>query len=156
MEDTRFSVSIQIMLTLAVHENLEKSESSAKVISDGVNDRCSGLTNSEDLAKLLKTNPTFIRKLVSSLVEQGLVQSIRGQSGGFRLKKEPNKITLSEIYKAATNKKQLISVHNKPTTKHCAVSCAIQRIVCEIAQGIEESTEKYLGKKKLSDLMKTI
>lgn len=160
MEDTRFSVSIQMMLTMAVHDTTNSVPISTKDLAEHNSKietgKCDGLMNSEKFAKLLKTNPTFIRKLFSSLVEHGLVESVRGQGGGFRLKKEPHKITLSEIYQASTQKKQLISVHNKPTTKNCVVSCSIQGIVCEIAQGIEESTNKYLGRKKLSDLMKSI
>ncbi len=95
MVDTRFSVSIQIMMALAYCGEDE-------------------LSSSETLAKSLKTNPTFIRKLVSGLVEHELVQSYRGKGGGIKLAKSPDKISLNDIYLASTGEKRLISIHKKP------------------------------------------
>lgn len=136
MVDTRFSVSIQIMLTLAWHED--------------------ELLNSEMLAGVLKTNATFVRKLVSNLVSRGLVESFRGKGGGIKLAKSPDKISLKEIYIASTEEKPLISCHNKPTMKACAVSCSIQEIIGDVVEGIEASTKSYLSKRTLQDLMKNV
>lgn len=136
MVDTRFSVSVQIMMTLALHSD--------------------ELLNSEMLAKVLKTNATFVRKLVSNLVEAGLVESFRGKGGGIKIARTPSDINLSEIYAAATEQKKLISLHKKPTVKACAVSCCIENVMDEISTGIERSTETYLAKKTLSDLLKKV
>lgn len=136
MVDTRFSVSVQIMMTLAFHSD--------------------ELTNSESLAKVLKTNATFIRKLVSHLVEAQLVESFRGKGGGIKIAKNPKDITLNEIYTAATDEKPLISLHKKPTIKACPVSCCIEGVMDEIVDGIEHSTQSYLAKKTLCDLMKKV
>ena len=68
MVDTRFSVSVQIMVTLAYHSD--------------------ELMNSDLLSKVLKTNPTFVRKLVSKLVEAKLVDSFRGKGGELKLPKQ--------------------------------------------------------------------
>ncbi len=136
MVDTRFSVSIQIMVTLAY--NPEE------------------LTNSEYLANVLKTNPTFIRKLVSRLVEAELIDSFRGKNGGIKIAKSPKDISLKDIYIASANEKTLLATHKKPVARACVVSCAMDSIFCEVVQGIEESTQSYLAKKYLSDLLKTI
>lgn len=136
MVDTRFSVSTQIMLTLAYHSD--------------------EMMNSDALAKILKTNPTFIRKLVSRLVEAGLVDSFRGKNGGIKIAKAPNQISLKDIYIASTNEKTLVSAHTKPAVKNCVVSCAMDTIFCEIVGGIEASTQSYLSKKYLSDIIKKV
>jgi Rrf2 family protein len=136
MEDTRFSVSIQIMMTLAYHQN--------------------ELLSSEALASTLKTNATFIRKLVSHLVSAGLIDSFRGKSGGIKLAKLPNQISLKDIYEASTETKKLLAVHQKPVLKHCPVSCCIEDVVQNIADDIEKTTKQYLSKKYLSDLMKKV
>lgn len=136
MVDTRFSVSVQIMVTLAYHSD--------------------ELMNSELLAKSLKTNATFIRKLVSNLVDAKLVESFRGKGGGVKLAKDPAGITLKEIYLASTEAKTLISSHKKPITKACPVSCSFDDIFCDIVGGIESSTQSYLAKKYLSDLLKKV
>ncbi len=136
MVDTRFSVSVQIMMTLAVHSD--------------------ELLNSDFLSKVLKTNPTFIRKIVSNLVEAGLVESFRGKGGGVKIATPPESINLSDIYAAATERKKLISFHNKPVVKACKVSCCIETVLDDVAEGIEDCTEKYLSKITLQDLLKKV
>lgn len=112
--------------------------------------------NSDTLAKVLKTNPTFIRKLVSNLVEAQLVESFRGKGGGIKIGKSPQNISLKEIYLAATEDKRLISCHKKPTIKACPVSCCIKDVLEDIVEGIEETTQSYLSKKNLQDLMQKV
>jgi Rrf2 family protein len=136
MIDTRFSVSIQIMMTVAHH--------------------CEGLVTSEELAKVLDTNPTFVRKVVSRLVEAELITSFRGKNGGVQLAKRPNEISLKDIYLASTEEKPLINVHNKRVLKTCSVSCCIEDVLDEVVGGIEASTQNYLAKKTLGDLMKKV
>lgn len=136
MVDTRFSVSVQIMMSLA-HNKDE-------------------LINSEYLATVLHTNPTFVRKLVSKLVEANLVASFRGKGGGIRLARTPDKISLKEIYLASIEDKPLMSVHQKPVIKACSISCCIKEVLDDIVTGIEDSTQKYLANKYLSDLMKKV
>lgn len=136
MVDTRFSVSTQIMVTLAYHSD--------------------EMMNSDSLASVLKTNPTFVRKLVSRLVDAGLVLSFRGKNGGIKIAKSPTQISLKEIYLASTNEKTLVAAHSKPVARACAVSCAMDTIFCEIVSGIETSTQAYLAKKYLSDIVKKV
>lgn len=136
MVDTRFSVSLQIMVTLAYNSD--------------------ELVNSDYLAKILKTNPTFIRKLVSRLVEANLIESFRGKGGGIKIAQTPQTISLKDIYLASTNDKPLISSHKKPVLKSCPVSCSMDSIFCDIADGIESSTQSYLANKYLSDLVKKV
>ncbi len=136
MVDTRFSLSVHVMMTLAY----SKEE----------------LVNSEYLAGVLKTNPTFIRKIVSRLVEAELVESFRGKGGGIRIARPPDEISLSEIYSAAVEEKCLVSTHRKPVFKNCPVSCCMDEILDDIVDGIEDSTKNYLSKLCLSDLLKKV
>ena len=137
MVDTRFSVSLQIMVTLAAHES-------------------DGLCNSQDLAKVLKTNPTFVRKLTARLVEGGLIASFRGKNGGIRLARTPKEIGLDEIYCVSMSEQPLLKTANKPVTKACKVSCAMNRIFCDVSSGIENATKSYLAKRNLSDILRKI
>lgn len=136
MVDTRFSLSVHVMMTLAYHKD--------------------ELVNSEMLAGVLKTNPTFVRKIVSRLVDGGLVESFRGKGGGVRIAKSPTEISLSEIYSAAVEEKCLVSTHKKPVMKSCPVSCCMEDVLDDIVVGIETSTKGYLSRMHLSDLMKKV
>jgi Rrf2 family protein len=136
MIDTRFSITIQIMTSLAYGEGK--------------------LLSSEELALVLKTNPSFIRKLVAKLVEHDLVVAFRGKGGGIKLAKAPDKISLKEIYIASIDNKPFIFSHNKPIVKACPVSCSMAEIFCDIVKGMEDSTLHYLSKYYLSDLVDKI
>lgn len=136
MVDTRFPVSVHIMVSLAYHQN--------------------ELMSSDQLAKVLKTNATFIRKLVSKLVEAGLIESFRGKGGGIRISKDPAAITLKDIYLASLEEKPMLCTPNKPITKACPVSCSMQEILCGIVNGIEANTHTYLDKMTLSVLLKKV
>lgn len=136
MVDTRFSLSIHVMMTLAYQKD--------------------GLVNSEYIAGALKTNPTFVRKIVSKLVDAGLVESFRGKGGGIRIARAPAEITLDEIYAAAVDEKCLVSTHKKPVTKSCPVSCSMSDILGDIVEGIETSTKSYLSQMHLSDLLRKV
>lgn len=136
MVDTRFSVSVQIMTSLAFHEG--------------------ELSSSDTFANILKTNPTFIRKLIARLVQAGLVESFRGKGGGIKLGKPVNEITLRDIYLAVMEDKPLISTHQKPAHKSCLVSCSMTEILCDVVGGLEETTLSYLSKQRLSDIVTKI
>ena len=136
MVDTRFSLSVHVMLTLAYNKD--------------------ELVNSEYLAGMFKTNPTFVRKIVSRLVEADLVQSFRGKGGGVKIARSPTEIKLSDIYAAAVDEKCLVSTHKKPVSKSCPVSCSMDGILEGIVAGIEDTTKNYLSKLHLSDLLKKV
>lgn len=135
MVDTRFPVSVHIMTSLAYsHPNL---------------------VSSEILAAGIKTNPSFIRKLVVSLSAAGLVESVRGKTGGIRIAKKPKDITLDEIYKAVTDT-TLMAVPSKSPAKSCAVSCGMGDILCKISQEIEQHTLNLLAKKNLDQILRQL
>lgn len=136
MVDTRFSMSIHIMTELAFQPDM--------------------MSSSDVLAKSLKTNATFIRKLVSRLVEAKLIESYRGKGGGIKISRRPDEISLKDIYLASMDEKCLVSTHNKPVIKSCPVSCSMTDILDHVVAGIETTTKSYLSKIYLSDLMKKV
>src|ERR1700748_2951841 len=123
MEDTRFTVSIHIMTSLAFQQLL------------GEGGACTS-QNSNILAEGIKTNPAFIRKLMAKLVKAGLVESKRGKAGGVSLAKPAKDISLKEIYLAAQDG-TLVSSHDKAPAKHCPVSCSMKKILHEVVEGVK-------------------
>ncbi len=136
MVDTRFSVSIYIMVSLAYRKN--------------------ELTNSTELAKVLRTNPTFVRKIVSRLVEAKLVESHRGKGGGVKIARDPRQISLKDIYVASMDDKCLFSSPDKSAYKACKVSCSMATIFGSVFKGIETSIQDHLEKTSVGDLVKKI
>lgn len=52
---------------------------------------------SAELARTVSAPPNYLGKLLRQLARQGLVESQRGKSGGFRLARDPATITLLDI-----------------------------------------------------------
>ncbi|MFC8075066.1 RrF2 family transcriptional regulator [Streptomyces sp. NPDC057307] len=90
MLDVRFSSALKVMLLLGHAE-----EEDSPVLS------------STQLARSLDTNPSLVRKLMVPLVQDGLVTSIKGRSGGVRLGRPAGRITLGEIYRSSIGDKPL-------------------------------------------------
>jgi Rrf2 family protein len=133
--DTRFPVSLHIMTGLANSQP--------------------NLVSSEQLAVSIKTNASFIRKLVVSLSNAGLVESVRGKAGGIRLTKNPKDITLDQIYKAVTDN-ALMHVPDKTPNKSCEISCGMGDVLCKISQEIEATTIKQLSKRNLAEILNQV
>lgn len=135
MLDTRFSVSIHILTALAFNRGSQM--------------------NSEQLAQSIRTNPTFVRRLMARLTQAGLVESKRGKSGGVQLSRCPDQITLKEIYEAAQDRPLLDRVEKSPE-QSCPISCSMGKIIDEVFEGVEENVVQHLGKIKLSQLVSKI
>lgn len=132
MVDTRFPVSVHILTALAYNQP--------------------NLVSSEQIAFSIKTNASFIRKIVVDLAAAGLVESVRGKAGGVRLAKNPKDITLDQIYKAVSGS-ALMAVPNKAPNKQCSIACGIGDVLCKLSRDIEDNTIKQLSKKNLAEIV---
>jgi Rrf2 family protein len=112
--------------------------------------------SSIELARSLKTNPAFVRRLVRRLVEAGLIQSSRGKGGGITLARPPKEITLKDIYIASLQDKQLVCLPKKSPKISCPVSCSMTDVLAKIVNGIENSTQKYLAEITLEQIVNSI
>lgn len=83
MADSRFPTALQIVISVAVNGEVDSR------------------TTSASLALALDTNPSFVRKTVAELVKAKILASTEGVSGGLRLAKPPEEITLAMIRKVA-------------------------------------------------------
>lgn len=111
--------------------------------------------SSESLAQSVNTNPVVIRRLLSQLTKAHLVSTTRGKAGGVKLAKEPQMITLKDIYMALSPSNNM-GPRDKAPHKDCAVSCSMHSIMTTVSEGTQKATLKYLDSQKLSDLIKKI
>ncbi|WP_448956122.1 Rrf2 family transcriptional regulator [Labrys neptuniae] len=58
-----------------------------------------GLT-SDEIGKMLNTNPVVVRRTMAGLREQGYVTSEKGHGGGWRLARPLDQFTLADVYAA--------------------------------------------------------
>lgn len=66
--------------------------------------RSDKLVNVNQIAELTSSSRHHVAKVFQRLVKEGFVNSNRGPSGGFSLKRAPGEITFLEIYEAIEGK----------------------------------------------------
>lgn len=64
---------------------------------------------------------SFLEKLAEHLRRAGFLEARRGQDGGYRLVKEPKKITLKELIDVFEEPKMMRCMHSPHPEKYCAL-----------------------------------
>ncbi|HEU0301350.1 MAG TPA: Rrf2 family transcriptional regulator, partial [Longimicrobium sp.] len=76
---------------------------------------------SERMASSVNTNPVVVRRIMGSLRNAGLVSVQPGVGGGAQLAREPEDITLLEVYRAVEEKEELFAMHSSEPCRHCDI-----------------------------------
>ncbi|HQP03979.1 MAG: Rrf2 family transcriptional regulator [Bacteroidales bacterium] len=104
--------------------------------------------NATEIANISESSRHHVAKILQRLVKSGLISSVRGPSGGFRLKKSADIITLLEIYEAIEGKIALTSCpfdHEKCVMGKC--------ILQQIANKVSDDFVRYLSETHLNTVL---
>lgn len=107
--------------------------------------------SSEIIAGSVNTNPALIRRLLSMLAEAGLTTSQLGAGGGALLAREPEDITLLEVYHAV-DEAQLFALHREQPNPACMVGRQIQGVLTGIVGDAQQAMEASLAARTLADV----
>jgi Rrf2 family protein len=107
--------------------------------------------SSEIIAGSVNTNPALIRRLLSMLAEAGLTTSQLGAGGGALLAREPEDITLLEVYRAV-DEAQLFALHREQPNPACMVGRQIQGVLTGIVGEAQQAMEASLAARTLADV----
>lgn len=112
--------------------------------------------NSEQIANSVGTNASYIRKLTTRLSKAGIIEGHRGISG-FSLKKEPQDISLLDIYKAImeTDTMHLFDIHQNPNDA-CIVGHTIQPVLGDMFHDMEQKTAQSLNSMSLANCIQNM
>lgn len=134
--NTNFTVAVHIVLCI---EFFNKSQ---KVTSDFI-------------ASSTNTNPVIIRKILKKLQDANLVQTKAGVGGSF-LAKEPQCISLLDIYKAVADEqnktRSVFNFHSMPNPK-CPVGSKIHKVLDAPLASAQKMMEDELGKTSIKMLL---
>lgn len=112
--------------------------------------RQGNLTSSLDLEKDLGIPRPFLRKILQSLQKNKILESAKGNKGGFLLLKNPNKIFLSEIIEIFQGKIDFSQCLFKKKICPDVGTCPLRKEI----KGIEKSVSSRLNKVTIASLMK--
>ncbi|PRC92301.1 Rrf2 family transcriptional regulator [Solimicrobium silvestre] len=132
---TRFAVAIHILSNIAMHPGQA--------------------VRSEDIARSVNTNPTVVRRILSTLADVGLTHAQMGQGGGNLLAKPANKITLLDIYQAV-EEPQFFALHRSKPNPACYIGHNITPVLEEEFDRITKALEHSLAKTTLADIVKNV
>lgn len=129
MINTRMSVAIHILALIAINPKL----------------------SSDQIAESVTTNPVVIRRISSELKKAGLLTSRAGVSGSS-LTRDPEQITLLDVYQAVHLEKELFSIHEKPNP-NCPIGKKIQGTLDVAFDSVQQAMENELNNKTLREVI---
>ena len=132
LSNTHFSMAIHVLVALAYNEG--------RVVS------------SEDLARTVGTNPSFLRGLIGDLRDAGLVETRLGKGGGALLARRPAKITLHDVYRA-TEERPAVTTHVCDGNSPCPVARNMEELLAAVSARLERAVTGELKKITLAALL---
>ena len=103
-----------------------------------------------DIAKRLKKSEKYLEAIVSLLSKGGLVQSLRGKGGGYRLVREPEAYTVGEIIRQTEGEFHLVSYGAKEVQETPSYSKTIG-----VWSGLQKTVQDYFDGITIKDLVDT-
>ena len=101
-----------------------------------------------EIAQRMSIPKSFLAKILQRLVREGIVESIRGMKGGFRLLRQPDEITLLEVFTAMQGVAPVNTCAIDKRRCRMSPSCAVHSIWAEIRSDVE----RRLSSQKISSL----
>ena len=122
---SRFTVAVHVLALMAI----EKKEEA---------------TTSGYLARSASTNPVVIRRILAMLGKAGLLTAQPGTSGGVRLARSPETITLLDVYRA-TEKGEIFSFGTREPNPHCICGRSLEPVMQNVFRQAEQAMEQSLS-----------
>lgn len=107
---------------------------------------------SEQVAESVNTNPVVIRRILCELAESQLVVSQTGAMGGSKLARQPEQITLLDIYHAVESP-GVFSLHRHPPSRNCPVGVNIGTVLNDVLDEVDSAVERVLANITVKDVV---
>jgi Rrf2 family protein len=107
---------------------------------------------SERIAASVNTNPVVVRRIVGALRNAGMVTVQPGVGGGAMLAREPDDITLLDVYRAVEDGDELFSLHPSEPSRSCNVGGNIRDVLRPIFCTAHRAMEAVLAKVSIADV----
>jgi DNA-binding IscR family transcriptional regulator len=110
-----------------------------------------GPVTSETLAKIMRTNPVVIRRILAGLRERGFVNSEKGHGGGWQLACDLNTVTLHDIY-LTLGAPAIFAIGHRSEAPGCLVEAAVNTVMNQALREAEASFLARLSEMTVAEL----
>lgn len=100
---------------------------------------------SAELAVHLQSEATLLRRILATLVKGGILETREGRDGGYRLRRDPDTITLAEVYSVLQVSDPLFFGIKETTGTH-TFGQEMNSIFCELTTEMDRSLLEVLGR----------
>lgn len=111
---------------------------------------------SSDIAKRIGVNASKLRKILSMLVKNNIVESSQGASGGFILRKGVNELHLQEIYCAIEDRKAFHFNVAKSKGGYLSDTSKLNNFFLDLFADIQVEIEEKMRKLTLKSVLEKI
>jgi Rrf2 family transcriptional regulator, cysteine metabolism repressor len=119
---TRTRYGIRAMLEIALHDGVKPVD-------------LNEISRNQDISK------KYLHMLLVALKNKGLLNSVRGNAGGYRLAKKPAEISLFEIYTTLEGPAGLVDCIGNPGVCKRSETCATRRLWDRLSTAIRRELE---------------
>ncbi|MBB6669502.1 RrF2 family transcriptional regulator [Cohnella nanjingensis] len=95
------------------------------------------------LAEKLGVSQTYLSKMLTKLVKAGLIHSVSGANGGYRLKRNQEEISFLDVIHAIEGTASLFE---------CSFNHGSECLIQQVVMDAERQMEQILRNKKISDV----
>jgi Rrf2 family protein len=106
---------------------------------------------SEQLSKMLNTNPVVVRRTMAGLRKAGYVSSEKGHGGGWTIICDLKDVTLLDVHRAVGGP-QIFAIGNESDNPECAVERVVNAALDDVLRQAESLLIEKLGTIALADL----
>lgn len=128
--DSRLSRMLHVLLHMARHD---------------------GPMTSDEIARMLGTNPVVVRRTMAGLRDADYVRSEKGHGGGWVIQADLESVSLLDIHRAVGGPR-LFTIGNEHPNAHCAVERVVNEALDSALNEAEAMLVARLGTVSLAEL----
>ena len=113
--------------------------------------RHDGPMTSEEIARMLGTNPVVVRRTMAGLRDAGYVRSEKGHGGGWVIQADLESVSLLDIHRAVGGPR-LFTIGSEHPDAHCAVERVVNEALDSALNEAEAMLVARLGTVSLAEL----
>ena len=104
-----------------------------------------------EIARAYGISRSHLMKIVNELSQNGLVNAVRGRSGGLRLARPPGEISVGQLVRLAEKDFAVVPCHEEGTGSQCAILPA-----CNLKRAMRRAVDAFLVELDQVSLAETI